>query len=573
MAFWQTNSVTDINIGTTPNDGTGDNIRLAFSKVDNNFSNISTFLAGTSSDFLNANVSLNLYSNYLTTSNLFVSNATGTTASFSSNVTVGNLNANTGIHAGPATLTSLAVSGQSTFSSNINAAANIVPVTSGLYDLGSPTLRFRTIYSQSTDAATQIQSSSDAGILLVHANASPGDVQDTGIMGNITSDFGGANTYAFFGYQPANDNFVFKITNTNATKGNNVVYDGVYGNAQLGSLFLSNSTISSSSTTGALIVKGGAGITGNINAANSIIAPTHYGNIVATVANITRMNVSGTVSANLSVDGTIFSSGAPVVTTSTLSTLGISTYSGQGSLFTGNTIFTSSGTSTSNVTGAVVIFGGLGVGAGTTGGNINVYGNVSATGIVGTHYGTIATVNQPSITGLGTLGSLTVTNATTTGTLNATTIGVTNLTATGTVTLSAISGLTSLTIGGALTATTVAIGSSFTTTYTSGTISSSAAATLDTFTATVYTSAKYVIQIVDTGATPAKVHATEVLIVHDRNGASTIPYLAEYNAVYNTSLLGTFSTAYSSGSIQLIFTPNYTPTNMVIKAVRTSITA
>ena len=573
MAFWQTNSVTDINIGTTPNDGTGDNIRLAFSKVDNNFSNISTFLAGTSSDFLNTNVSLNLYSNYLTTSNLFVSNATGTTASFSSNVTVGNLNANTGIHAGPATLTSLAVSGQSTFSSNINAAANIVPVTNGLYDLGSPTLRFRTIYSQSTDAATQIQSSSDAGILLVHANASPGDVQDTGIMGNITSDFGGANTYAFFGYQPANDNFVFKITNTNATKGNNVVYDGVYGNAQLGGLFLSNSTISSSATTGALIVKGGAGITGNVNAANSIIAPTHYGNIVATVANITRMNVSGTVSANLSVDGTIFSSGAPVVTTSTLSTLGISTYSGQGSLFTGNTIFTSSGTSTSNVTGAVVIFGGLGVGAGTTGGNINVYGNVSATGIVGTHYGTIATVNQPSITGLGTLGSLTVTNATTTGTLNATTIGVTNLTATGTVTLSAISGLTSLTIGGALTATTVAIGSSFTTTYTSGTISSSAAATLDTFTATVYTSAKYVIQIVDTGTTPAKVHATEVLIVHDRNGASTIPYLAEYNAVYNTSLLGTFSTAYSSGSIQLIFTPNYTPTNMVIKAVRTSITA
>lgn len=573
MAFWQTNSVTDINIGTTPNDGTGDNIRLAFSKVDNNFSNISTFLAGTSSDFLNANVSLNLYSNYLTTSNLFVSNATGTTASFSSNVTVGNLNANTGIHAGPATLTSLAVSGQSTFSSNINAAANVIPVTSGLYDLGSPLLRFRTIYSQSTDAATQIQSSSDAGILIVHANASPGDVQDTGILGNITSDFGGANTYCFFGYQPTNDNFVFKITNTNATKGNNVVYDGVYGNAQLGGLFLSNSTISSSSTTGALIVKGGAGITGNVNAANSITALAYYGNVISTVANITRMNVSGTVSANLSVDGTIFSSGAPVVTTSTLSTLGISAYSGQGSLFTGNTIFTSSGTSTSNVTGAVVIFGGLGVGAGATGGNINVYGNVSATGIVGTHYGTIATVNQPSITGLGTLGNLTVTNATTTGTLNATTIGVTNLTATGTVTLSTISGLTSLTIGGALTTTTSAIGSSFTTTYTSGTISSSAAATLDTFTATVYTSAKYVIQIVDTGTTPAKVHATEVLIVHDRNGASTIPYLAEYNAVYNTSLLGTFSTAYSSGSIQLIFTPNYTPTNMVIKAVRTSITA
>ena len=62
MAFWQTTSISDINIGTSPNDGTGDNIRLSFTKVDSNFSNISGFLAGTRVDFLNANISYNLLS-------------------------------------------------------------------------------------------------------------------------------------------------------------------------------------------------------------------------------------------------------------------------------------------------------------------------------------------------------------------------------------------------------------------------------------------------------------------------------------------------------------------------------
>jgi hypothetical protein len=588
MAFWQTSSISDINIGTSPNDGTGDNIRASFSKVDSNFSNISSFLSGTRVDFLNANVSFNLLSNYITVANLFVANATGTTASFSSNITAGNVIANSAIYATSgiynAGITSLVgnasvggaltITGQSSFGANMSVAGSMIPAVNGLHDLGTASNRFRTVYSLNTDAATQIQSSSDAGLLLVHANASIGDFQDTGILGNITSDFGGANTYCFFGYQPATDNFAFKITNTNATKGNNVVYDGVYGNAQLGGLFLSNSTISSSPTTGALIVNGGAGITGNINAANSIIAPTYYGNIVATVANVTRMAVSGTISNNLSVDGLIYSSGSQVVTTGQLATLGLPAFTGVGSLFVGNTVFTSTGTSTSNVTGAVVIFGGLGVGAGTTGGNINVYGNVSAVGVVGTHYGLIATASQPNITGLGTLGNLNVTNTTTTGTLQATNIGVTNVTATGNVFVSTINGLTSLTIGGLLTTTTSTVGASFNNTYTSGTISAAGATTLDTFTATTYTTAKYVVQIVDSGSIPSKVQASEILIIHDRNSTSTIPYLTEYGCVFNvTGGLGTFSTAYSAGLIQLIFTPNYTPTSMVIKVVRTSLTA
>lgn len=588
MAFWQTTSISDINVGTSPNDGTGDNIRLSFTKVDSNFSNISGFLAGTRVDFLNANISYNLLSNYITVANLFVANATGNTASFLSNITAGNVHANSAIYANSgiynAGITSLAgntsvggtlaITGQSSFGANMSIGGSMLPSTDGVYDLGTASNRFRTIYSQSTDAATQISSSSDAGILLVHANASPGDVQDTGVMGNITSDFGGANTYAFFGYQPANDNFVFKITNTNATIGNNVVYDGVYGNAQLGGLFLSNSTISSSSTTGALIVKGGAGITGNVFAANSITATAYYGNVISTVANVTRMAVSGTIASNLSVDGLIYSGGSQVVTTGQLATLGLSAFTGVGSLFVGNTVFTSAGVSTAANTGAVVILGGLGVGSGSIGGNISANGNVVATGLVGSVYGNVLTANQPYITGLGSIGNLNITGTTTTGALNATTIGVTNITASGNVYIPTITGLTTLSLSGALTAATLTMGPSFNTTYTSGTISSESDAILDTFTAVTYTSAKYFIQIVDTGSIPAKVQTCEVLIVHDRNGASTIPYLTEYAVVSNqANYLGRFSTAYSGGSIQLIFTPNYTPTTMVIKVARTSITA
>ena len=43
---WQPTSIKDINEGTTANDGTGDSIRDAFTKVDENFSNITSFFNG-----------------------------------------------------------------------------------------------------------------------------------------------------------------------------------------------------------------------------------------------------------------------------------------------------------------------------------------------------------------------------------------------------------------------------------------------------------------------------------------------------------------------------------------------
>ena len=569
MAFWQTSEIQDINIGTAPNDGTGDDIRTAFYKADYNFSNISQFLSSTQVNFLNANISYNLITNYITVANLFVANATGTTARFTSNITGGNLIANVGLYSsGTTNLTTLVVTGQSNFNSNINISGNIIPTVSNSYDLGTVTNPFRNLYVGNTLSTTQTVISSESSLLQIHANASVVDTKDVGIFANVRHGYT-ANTYAFFGYQYITDNFVYKITETDAVLGNSVVYDGVYGNVQVGSLFLSNSTVSASTGTGALIVAGGAGVGGTITAAN-ITSPAYYGNVVSTVANIVGLSVSGTISNNLTVDGNIFSYGYQVVTTNALGNYGTPYIGG---IVSGSQLFLSTTAATLANTGAVVILGGLGVGSGVTGGNIVANGNVIATGHVGSVYGNILTASQPYITGVGSIGNLTVLGTTTTASLNVTSIGVQNITGTGNIYFSTINGLTSLGVTGTTTSNSAAIGSSITTTATSGSISSTAPVVIDTFTATTYTTARYLIQVVDTGYTPARVQASEAIVMHDRNGVSTIPYISEFGIVFNVFNLGNFTTSYSSGQIQLIFTANSTPTNMVVKVVRTSITA
>ena len=359
MAFWSPSSLQDINEGSTANDGTGDSLRDAFFKVDSNFTSISNQLGSVNQDFVNANVQNTLRVGSTITANLAVGNVTTSP----------------------------------NFYGNLNIGAHIIPLTNGMYDLGSPTNRLRTVYSLATDAASQIQSSSDSGLLLVHANAFVGDQQDTGIFGNITSDYSShANTYCFFGHQYTTNNFVYKITNTDATKGNSVVYDGIYGNVQFGSLFLSNTTESTSNVTGALIVKGGMSTGGNINA---------FGNI--------------------------YSRGFRVLNTADVSTLGYPTYNGSGSLFVGNTVFATTTPSTTTTTGAVVVLGGVGVAA-----------NVVASGYLGDFYGNVVKAAQPYITSLGSLTGLTVNGTTSTTSLQATSVGTIDLLSTGTITATTI---------------------------------------------------------------------------------------------------------------------------------------
>jgi hypothetical protein len=100
--------------------------------------------------------------------------------------------------------------------------------------------------------------------------------------------------------------------------------------------------------------------------------------------------------------------------------------------------------------------------------------------------------------------------------------------------------------------------------YTSGYISSPTEITLDTYSSTTYRTAKYLIQIVDA----ALVHVEEIMLFHD----STNVYMTEYGVMSNTGELGDFDATLAANTITLKFTPNYTPTSMTVKVVRTTIT-
>lgn len=384
--------VVDINEGSGPNTGTGETILDAFYKVDANFANLSNFLRSDTVDFNNANVVGLLRTAVANVGNLFV----------------GNINS------------------QIDFRSNLNVYANIVPGVANEFDLGSASLPFRNLYVGTTVSTSTVATSADAGLLTLHANIDVGapEQPDVGVLGKFYKN--SANSFAFFGYQDETGNFVYKITDTNAANAaivaNSRVYDGVYGNAQLGSLFISNATSATSNVTGALLVRGGISSQNNIYAA-----------------------------------GNVFSFGSRVLTTNDVSALGYPVYSGVGSLFVGNTVFSATTPSTSTVTGAVVVLGGIGVAGNVTAGNI--YSNL---------VGQVITANQPFITGLGTVGNLTVSGTITTGQLQATSLGATGISAT-TINTGTLTGLTNLVLGSQIIANTVSavtVGNAGVTSYT-----------------------------------------------------------------------------------------------------------
>lgn len=162
MALWESGQITNINTGLSPNDGSGDNIRDAFIKVDDNFGNISSFLNGTTVGFLNANITNALTSNYSTFANTFTTNATGVNSNFTSNVTAGNLIANTGLYS----------TGTTVLRGDTYITGNIVPTVGGVYNLGSAANPFGTIYYTTLFTGGTVQTT-DAGQLVVHGNTTP----------------------------------------------------------------------------------------------------------------------------------------------------------------------------------------------------------------------------------------------------------------------------------------------------------------------------------------------------------------------------------------------------------------
>ena len=105
-----------------------------------------------------------------------------------------------------------------------------------------------------------------------------------------------------------------------------------------------------------------------------------------------------------------------------------------------------------------------------------------------------------------------------------------------------------------------------------GSASTSTVQNLDVWSTSTYRSARYSIELVDTGFTPHRIHYTEIVLIHD--GAANV-YKSEYGVITNVGELGTFDATVTGNGIQLTFQPTWpslsAPASLVVKAVRTSI--
>jgi hypothetical protein len=232
-----------INIGTTPNDGTGDTVRAAFYTVNNNFSTVNTAVSS-------------LQSNVVTAATILSLNLTG-------NLVANNVTANTNINATTITTTG-------------NVAFNGAQVTH---------------YDSIIDLHTY-------GNLAAWSND---DGKDIGLRLHY---FNGVDSIAFVGLENSSKTLQFLINATEVT--GNVT--GTFGNAQMGSLLLSNTTASSSTATGALVVAGGVGVGGNVNIGGitTLSSAIQFANLTTTqvnaIASPTRgMTVYNYTSGNIQV--------------------------------------------------------------------------------------------------------------------------------------------------------------------------------------------------------------------------------------------------------------------------------
>lgn len=311
---------------------------------------------------------------------------------------------------------------------------------------------------------------------------------------------------------------------------------------------ITNATSATSTTTGALRVAGGVGVQGDIYARNLYAD----GIRVATINDIAAENVNHILAGNgISVntstgDVTVTNTGVLGViggTDITLSTASgvttidnastLETVTGRGASTPNAITITNTTQSTSTNTGALIVEGGVGIAKDLwLGGDLNVEGTIYMKGAgLDTITGSTGTFDFVVIEGTGT--GLTVTN--------------------------------NATIGGILTATTLNVGpAAQAVSYGSQTTSTNATMSLDSYNATVYRTAKYLVQVVD----GTDVQAEELLVFHDGTNA----YIVRYAVGTNNGELGDWDASYAFQTVTLQFTPNYTPTALSVKTYRTAVT-
>ena len=351
----------NINTGAVANDGTGDTIRSAFGTVNDNFQTFNEGLfAGTRQSIISA-----------------------------ASVTGGYIVSNTYV------LASSYVNADSIVGNTVTSYGNLFVSQDGATIVGNVSIIGNlNVTGAQTSSASQ---NTSAPILDLHFDGG-GLSSDDGKDIGIAAQYYDASEKTFFlGWQNTSESLVYL---DNTTVVSNVVTAGTPGNVQFGQLMLSNTTSTTSSTTGALIVKGGTGVAGNVHIAGNLVTANtgtvSTGNITVRGFHVGNMNFSGA--------DTIYINGSPVVTSA--------------GAFNGGTVglattFQSATASTSKTTGAVIVTGGLGVSGNTFVSDIHAVGNNAA--FRGNLIGTLKTNAQPSVTSVGTLTGLTVSGQTTTG--------------------------------------------------------------------------------------------------------------------------------------------------------------
>jgi len=342
----------NINTGAVANDGTGDTIRSAFGTVNDNFQTFNEGLfAGTRQSIISA-----------------------------ASVTGGYIVSNTYV------LASSYVNADSIVGNTVTSYGNLFVSQDGATIVGNVSIIGNlNVTGAQTSSASQ---NTSAPILDLHFDGG-GLSSDDGKDIGIAAQYYDASEKTFFlGWQNTSESLVYL---DNTTVVSNVVTAGTPGNVQFGQLMLSNTTSTTSSTTGALIVSGGAGVAGNVHIAGNLVTANtgtvSTGNITVRGFHVGNMNFSGA--------DTIYINGSPVVTSA--------------GAFNGGTVglattFQSATASTSKTTGAVIVTGGMGVSGNTFVSDIHAVGNNAA--FRGNLIGTLKTNAQPSVTSVGTLTSL-----------------------------------------------------------------------------------------------------------------------------------------------------------------------
>jgi len=336
-------AINTINLGAVANDGTGDPIRNAFDTVNENFQFVQGGLfAGTEPAIISA-----------------------------VSVTGGYLYSNSYV------LATTYVNAASLVGGTVTSNGNLYVSQSGAYIVGNVTI-VGNLNVSGSQAASRSQSSSGS-ILNLHFSATPLVVDDSRDIGLEWQYFKASEQKAFLGWQNTTRSLVYLDQITESA--GNVITAGTFGNVQFGQLLLSNTTAATSNVTGALQVKGGVGILGNLH-----VTRANIGNLSVTGYHIGNMNFAGS--------DTIFINGSPVQTAA---------QAFNGGSVPNATTFACTSPSSSTTTGAVIVTGGLGVAGNVFFPNLTIVnsGNVRAN-----IQGNIFTSAQPFITSLGTLSSL-----------------------------------------------------------------------------------------------------------------------------------------------------------------------